>query len=166
MCVCLTLVGCTGDGDNNGGFSDHLQESIIQGISALSGEDQVEEVENVSTARPEGGISEADTKDIKFRAYRIRKERDPFQPLLTEGGEMLGLTLSAMILTGILWDDQQSLAVMEDNRGRGYLLRVGDEIAGARLVAIRKDAAVFRVVEFGVVHSVEKELFIEEERPI
>jgi hypothetical protein len=58
------------------------------------------------------------------------------------------------------------MAVMEDNRGRGYMMKVGDKIAGANLVAIRKDAAVFRVVEFGVVHNVVKELFVKEELPI
>jgi hypothetical protein len=76
------------------------------------------------------------------------------------------MTLSSLILTGILWNEQQSMIIMEDRRGMGYPMRVGDRLAGARLVAIREDAAVFRVVEFGEIHSVVKELFMAEERPI
>jgi hypothetical protein len=101
-----------------------------------------------------------------YYSYNVRKKRDPFLPLLTRGGQLKGLTLNELSLTGILWGEDRTIAVMENSQGRGFLLQVGDTVAGARLVAIREDAAVFRVVEFGVIHNIEKKLFIEEEKPL
>jgi len=101
-----------------------------------------------------------------YYSYRVSKKHDPFQPLIAEGEEGGGISLSTLVLTGILWNNQQSVAVMEDSRGMGYPLRVGDSIAGAKLVAIRRDAVVFRVRQYGEIHSVVKELVVEKEKPL
>jgi hypothetical protein len=133
-----------------------------------------ESAPDTGLSAPAGGGTEAprveDRPELvytrRYYAYRPARKGDPFEPLLTEGGEVEGLSLGALTLTGILWDEEESMIVLEDSRGRGYPLRIGDSLAGARLVAIRKDAAVFRVLEYGEVHSVVKELFVAEERPI
>jgi hypothetical protein len=175
--VCLS--GCSGKAEETPAVARPAQEPPGQGIPA-SGTAPGDVVKRTA---PRGGTATGqvpekptDNSDEEsasslvytreYYSYRTRRGEDPFVPLLTEEGELKGLTLSMLSLTGVLWNDQQSLAVMEDSHGRGYLLKVGDQIAGARLVAIRKDAAVFRVVEFGVVHNIEKDLFVEEERPL
>jgi len=175
------LAGYTEKKDNQTGIADDLQGSFFQEIIAWfsgSGDGRGEEEIGLASAAakeeesdrltPEEGEQQSPSLIYtrEYYSYRVRKNRDPFQPLLTEGGQMEGLTLNALTLTGILWDSQNSMAVMEDARGRGYMMKVGDKIAGARLVAIRKDAAVFRVVEFGVVHNIVKELFVKKDLPI
>jgi len=173
------LTGCSGDDAGRPGDADKPRGGLLEEVVSSIGEQgegkgEAEEttVERVSEkndgAESEDSVSETPSLIYtrKYFDYRVRKSADPFQPLLSEGQQLEGLSLNTLMLTGIMWEDRLGMVVMEDNKGRGYPLRVGDKLAGARLVAIREDAAVFRVVEFGVVHNVVKELFLRGERPI
>jgi len=170
--LALVIAGCLGDDDPAGGSGRPAGGGIVR-----NGAGTVREVSPASSGREseEGarlaqGVDRPRTPSLiytrSYYVYTVRDSHDPFEPLLIEGGTGEGLTLSALILTGILWDDRESMIVLEDNRGIGYPMRVGDRLAGAQLVAIREDAAVFQVVEFGEVHSVVKELIVEEESPL
>lgn len=173
------IAGCSSDVQDQSDATGSLRKGITAGVpEVLAGEEGGEaQVSGGSsgdrepTDRPAGkDDAETDESSLvytrEYYSYGVRNKKDPFQPLLTRGGQLEGLTLNELVLTGILWGEDRSLVVLEDSQGRGFLLQVGDKIAGARLVAIREDAAVFRVVEFGVVHNVEKKLFIQEEKPI
>jgi hypothetical protein len=177
--ILLVWMGTVGCSEEDGvptvdGGDNFLSKSIERTADLVRGSDSSEEQEGVqpsSTAGQGAGrdLEKSESPSLiytrKYYNYRTTKSQDPFQPLLREGERMEGLSLNTLILTGIMWDNQNSMVVMEDSRGKGYSMRVGDRLAGAKLVAIRKDAAVFRVVEFGEVHSVVKELFVKE-RPI
>ena len=187
LAAALVIAGC-GAGDDASTETGRRLEVLARESAALAGR-TAPPAERAAADRPGTGAGESAAGDPaggsadpaavlseehrpelaytrRYYAYRSAKHRDPFEPLLTEGGEVDGITLSALTLTGILWDAEESLIVLEDSRGRGYPLRVGDRLAGARLVAVRKDAAVFRVVEFGESRSIVKELFTAEETPI
>jgi len=179
--LAVGLTGCAGkgaekpDGGETGAPHGGLLEEVVSSISG-SGDERGQD-RQASVERSVERIDREDTEEVtvdapsliytrRYYDYRVRNGKDPFHPLLSEGQQLEGLSLNALMLTGIMWDDSVGMVVMEDSKGRGYPLHVGDKLAGARLVAIREDAAVFRVVEFGMVHNVVKELFLEEERPI
>ncbi len=169
----IGLAGCTGEKvdqtENTESVFDRFSESgdgVEKEALVLASTNGNEEEGDLNTSEGREPQAPSLIYTREYYSYMTRKTKDPFQPLLQEGGEMEGLTLNALTLTGILWDKESSMAVMEDSRGRGYMMKVGDKIAGANLVAIRRDAAVFRVVEFGVIHNVVKELFVKEELPI
>ncbi len=172
LAVWIITLGCSGDGAGVGGDdSQGKSAGQVAGDTGKRGTGDVS-ASGAGVAGDEPGEPGADEPEAPslvytrtYYSYRVARSQDPFQPLLREGEKMDGLSLHTLILTGILWDDEQSMVVLEDSRGMGYSLRVGDRLAGAKLVAIREDAAVFRVVEFGEVHSVVKELFVKE-KPI
>jgi len=175
--ILSVIAGLSGCADDESNVADRIQNGIVEGVSTMMEGSEGEEtsagsaaVRKAEESPVEPGEPDSDGTSLiytrEYYTYRVRKKKDPFLPLLTEGGQLEGLTLNEMTLTGILWGEDRSLVVMEDSKGRGYMMQVGDKIAGAKLVAIREDAAVFRVVEFGVVHNIEKKLFIQEEKPI
>ncbi|GEM_PF-4523074 len=84
--------------------------------------------------------------------YNDMGRRDPFIPLLSQDIDENAPSVASLTLTGIIWDHQKSLAVLEDTKGRGYPMRVGDRLGNATLVGVRNDAAIFRVVLYGEVH--------------
>ena len=95
--------------------------------------------------------------------YQARARRDPFIPLVSEGVDSDIPSIASLTLTGVIWNHYESLAILEDQRGLGYPLRVGDRIGNATLVGIKTDAAIFRVVLFGVVHMHTLKLEFKEE---
>ncbi len=95
--------------------------------------------------------------------YMAKGRRDPFVPLLNKHPDTGALSLAQLELTGILWNRDESLAVLEDKTGKGYPLRVGDHIGNATLTSIKDGAVVFRVVIYGEVHYHTLKLVTEEE---
>lgn len=82
--------------------------------------------------------------------YPADGRRDPFEPLST--GEELGPRFEDLRLAGVIYSpDRGSVAVLADvATDRRFRVWEGDEIGGARLVAVRPDEAEFQVTVFGV----------------
>lgn len=68
--------------------------------------------------------------------------RDPFQSLLD--GKFQGSGDGALVdvgdihLVGIMWGSSDKFALVEDSRGRGYVLRVGDPVVNGYISGISK----------------------------
>lgn len=94
--------------------------------------------------------------------YNAKGRRDPFIPLLTKGDETTP-SLSSLVLTGLIWNRNEKLAILEDPTGKGYPMRIGDRLGSATLVDIRDDSVVFKVVFYGEVHMHTLKLIRKEE---
>jgi hypothetical protein len=75
-------------------------------------------------------------------AYTSDGRRDPFQSLLD--GKFQGSGDGALVdvgdihLVGIMWGAADKFALVEDSRGRGYVLRVGDPVVNGYISGISK----------------------------
>lgn len=73
--------------------------------------------------------------------YDAASLRDPFVPLVTEGGLYIGNTqliesLNDITLEGIVWDpNSEPICIIN-----GMVLRKGEEIGGAQIMEINEDA--------------------------
>jgi hypothetical protein len=94
--------------------------------------------------------------------YDPKGRRDPFVPLITKGEDNIP-SLSSLILTGLIWNHKDKLAILEDPTGKGYPMRIGDSLGSATLVDIRSESVVFRVVYYGEVHMHTLKLIRKEE---
>jgi hypothetical protein len=118
----------------------------------------------------EGGLEAGPDSSMVVRVPLLRPfhynsggKRDPFVPLITKNSDDRAPSIASLTLTGIIWNRNESLAVLEDTKGMGYPMRVGDRLGNATLVGIRDDAVIFRVVLYGVVHMHTLKLQSEEE---
>ena len=92
--------------------------------------------------------------------------RDPFNPLTIAGSIDSGPRFETLRLTGVfLGAPGNSLVVLEDPSRLGHFMRVGETIAGARLIQIMPDAAVFEVEEYGTARREVLRLERSEEMP-
>jgi hypothetical protein len=78
--------------------------------------------------------------------------RDPFLPLVTEGGPPPEKRpLGGLRLTGVIWDSEETVpdirALIETVDGLGYIVRVDDQRFGGHVVAIGQDRVQFAVVQ-------------------
>ncbi|MBD3298230.1 MAG: AMIN domain-containing protein [candidate division Zixibacteria bacterium] len=104
-----------------------------------------------------GGIP---TRQILY--YDDMGRRDPFDPLVT--GQRSGFVtnelpnVETLRLVGILRDDHEALALLENLEGYGYILRVGDPVKNGSLIAIQNRRALFRIDDYGWTHTVALQL--------
>jgi hypothetical protein len=90
--------------------------------------------------------------------YSSLSNRDPFKSLVS--GEFQGegttglLSVGDMELVGILWGSKEKLAMVEDSRGRGYVLRVGDSVIGGVVTDITKDGIAITQTFYGETQTV------------
>ncbi|MBN1503798.1 MAG: hypothetical protein JW952_01915 [Candidatus Eisenbacteria bacterium] len=84
--------------------------------------------------------------------------RDPFMSLVS--GEFHGegdiglISVGDMELVGILWGSKERLAMVEDSRGRGYVLRVGDAVMDGVVRDITQDSIVIAQTFYGETQTV------------
>jgi hypothetical protein len=98
-----------------------------------------------------------DTKNTKLRDnsyyYSAFNRRDPFRSLVV--GEFISekrmspVDLGRVELVGIVRGDLDRFALLEDNKGFAYILRVGDRVKNGSVVAIGDRSMVARVTNFG-----------------
>lgn len=85
--------------------------------------------------------------------YSAFNKRDPFRSLIV--GEfvtekkMSPVDLGRVELVGIVKGELDRFALLEDNKGFSYILRVGDRIKNGSVVAIADKSMVARVTNFG-----------------
>lgn len=106
------------------------------------------------------GVGSAPTRELLF--YDDMARRDPFAPLVS--GQRSGFVsdelpnLENLRLVGVLRDDSESLALLENLEGFSYVLRVGDKVQNGSLVTIQPNRALFRVDDYGWSHVVALQL--------
>jgi hypothetical protein len=94
--------------------------------------------------------------------YDDMAKRDPFAPLVK--GMHSGFvsdqlpSIENLRLVGVLRDDRESLALLENQEGYGYVLRAGDRVENGTVVAIQENRVLFRIQDFGWSHVVALQL--------
>ncbi len=90
--------------------------------------------------------------------YSSLGNRDPFMSLVSgefHGEGNIGLiSVGDMELVGILWGSKEKLAMVEDSRGRGYVLRVGDAVMDGVVRDITKDSIAIAQTFYGETQTV------------
>jgi hypothetical protein len=103
------------------------------------------------------GVRAESTKKTKLRDnnyyYSAFNRRDPFRSLIVgdfiSEKRMSPVDLGRVELVGIIRGDLDRFALLEDNKGFAYILRVGDRIKNGSVVAIGDRSMVARVTNFG-----------------
>ena len=116
----------------------------------------------VVVSKPKGtpveGIS---AREIIY--YQSEGRRDPFAPLTericTELGEIPLPTFESLRLVGILRDEAGNRALLEDDRGYGYILKKDDKIKNGYVVSVEDNQVVFQIQEYGWSKTIALELF-------
>ena len=85
--------------------------------------------------------------------YKTVGRRDPFASLLegefeTTVGRPL-LDVSSMKLVGIVWSPSDKFALVEDGRGHGHVLRVGDPVINGSVVGLTRTEVMIRQQSYG-----------------
>ena len=110
---------------------------------------QVELLAPPAPARPDGAPSVQEPPKAEPSppavTYDSKGRRDPYEPLEVTSGPKW-LTVSSTRLTGIVWSQRGTYALLEGSDGIGYILRPGDTLGDGRLVEIGTESAVFSVV--------------------
>ena len=90
--------------------------------------------------------------------YKTVGRRDPFASLLTgEFETTVGrplLDVSSMKLVGIVWGTSDKFALVEDGRGHGHVLRVGDPLINGSVVGLTKEELMIRQSSYGDTQTV------------
>lgn len=112
----------------------------------------------------QGGTRRIHLENTVFRreapiAYSSNGRRDPFRALITdekkEGPIQTELLIvDGAVLTGIVWADEQYLAMIRDKDGRSFFLREGDAVYSGRVSSVNQNFVTIDISEFGDYHQV------------
>jgi hypothetical protein len=116
----------------------------------------------VVVSKPEGTpAEEISAREIIY--YQSEGRRDPFAPLTerisTELGEIPLPTFESLKLVGILRDEAGNRALLEDDKGYGYILKKDDRIKNGYVVSVDDNQVVFQIQEYGWSKTIALELF-------
>jgi hypothetical protein len=104
------------------------------------------------------GTAVCDTANkVKLREnnyyYSAFNRRDPFRSLISgqfvRNEKMELISLSAVELVGVIRGELDRFALLEDEKGFSYILRVGDRVRNGTVVSIGDQSMVARVTNFG-----------------
>ena len=98
-----------------------------------------------------------ETKKVSLREdnyyYSAFNRRDPFRSLVSgtfvRNDRMEVVNLNAVELVGVVKGELDRFALLEDDKGFSYILRVGDQVHNGTVVSIGDDSMVARVTNFG-----------------
>ncbi|HOK23127.1 MAG TPA: AMIN domain-containing protein [Candidatus Hydrothermia bacterium] len=134
---------------------------LVGGISGESYRSETEEPTGTRSApskaseKPKESTYKLDVGEKYF--YSSRGKKDPFEPEVIEGEEEL-LNVSEAKLLGIIRSEEGNVALLQDRRGVGYVLKEGDKVRNGRVVRIESDRVVFATVDFGFTRRIELKL--------
>ena len=100
------------------------------------------------------------TKKLRTNSYYYSafNRRDPFRSLVVgdfiSDKKMTPIVLGRLELVGIIRGELDRFALLEDNKGFSYILRVGDRVKNGSVVAIGEETMVARVTNFGQTRKV------------
>lgn len=100
----------------------------------------------------------------KMIQYRSLGKRDPFSPLIgdkkvTEFGQAPIPSIENLKLVGVLQDFQGNKALLEDNRGYGYIMEPGDRVKNGTVILVDEDRVIFQIQEYGWSRNVALDLY-------
>ena len=103
------------------------------------------------------GTAECNTKKVELREnsyyYGAFNLRDPFRSLVSgmfvRNSKMETVDLASVELVGIVSGELDRFALLEDEKGFNYILRVGDRVRNGTVVSIGDKTIVARVTNFG-----------------
>ena len=97
--------------------------------------------------------------------YNSFSRRDPFIPL-EQGGADEGIDIDRMKLVGIVKENDEPLAVLENYRDANisYTVRQGDPVHNGRVSRITPESVSFDLTEFGISRSFTLKLVPSQER--
>ena len=105
-----------------------------------------------------GGDSVAVRKIMEV--YTASFLRDPFYSLIQAGKDrptkLLDLARAKMV--GSVWGESGIIALLEDDTGRSYALKVGDRVTNGRVIAVTPASITFSITTFGLTKTVTLEL--------
>jgi hypothetical protein len=96
----------------------------------------------------------------KTTAYTASFLRDPFYSLVAAGADRGSrlLDVSGAAMVGSVWGESGVIALLEDDAGRSYALRVGDRVVNGSVVSVTPASITFSITIFGLTKSVTLEL--------
>jgi len=112
-----------------------------------------------------GGGKKARLRENSYY-YGAFNRRDPFRSLVdgsfVRDGKMELVSLGAVELVGVVRGDLDRFALLEDEKGFTYILRVGDRVRNGSIVAVGENTLTARVTSFGqtrkvTLHMVERQ---------
>ena len=94
------------------------------------------------------------------RAYTASFLRDPFYSLIRAEKEAPGklLDISRAHMVGSVWGEGGMIALLEDEGGRSYALRVGDRVVNGKVISVTPATITVAVTVFGLTKNVTLEL--------
>jgi hypothetical protein len=131
--------------------SDMDREALLERIRQTALENESRVPANALPSLP-GGPARAEV------FYDDLGRRDPFEPLLK--GLRSGFlsdelpSVETLRMVGVLKDDDQALALMEDTEGHSYILRPGDAVENGRVLSVGEARTVIQVDEYGWTRTV------------
>jgi hypothetical protein len=85
--------------------------------------------------------------------------RDPFRSLVSDEGRIARLLeVSSALMVGSVWGESGIIALLEDDSGRSFALKVGDRVVNGRVVSVTPATVTFSITVFGLTRSVTLEL--------
>jgi hypothetical protein len=106
------------------------------------------------------GTGEEEPPRRTVQTYTATFLRDPFQSLIArdERAPSKLLDVSNARMVGSVWGDSGIIALLEDEAGRSYALKVGDKVVNGRVVSVTPASVTFSITVFGLTRSVTLEL--------
>jgi hypothetical protein len=137
----------------------------VQATEALASATDEEDLElaQAGSDTPETGAGAAasDAPPRKtLQTYTASFLRDPFQSLIArdERAPSRLLDVSSARMVGSVWGDSGIIALLEDEAGRSYALKVGDKVVNGRVISVTPASVTFSITVFGLTRSVTLEL--------
>ncbi len=85
--------------------------------------------------------------------YSAFNRRDPFRSLVSgkfvRNSKMETVNLNSVEMVGVVKGELDRFALLEDDKGFNYILRVGDKVRNGTVVSISEQSLVARVTNFG-----------------
>ena len=130
-------------------------DEVAQAVS-----EPVEEALPDTAAALHDVVDDIDLRRETVTAYTAAFLRDPFYSLVATGMERSSklLEVSGATMVGSVWCESGIIALLEDDGGRSYALRVGDRVINGSVVSVTPASITFSITIFGLTKSVTLEL--------
>jgi hypothetical protein len=119
----------------------------------------VQETPDTAMVEPEPGEEAAEMRTI-MRAYTASFLRDPFFSLVTseEAAPSKLLDVARAKMVGSVWGESGIIALLEDDGGRSFALKVGDRVINGSVISVTPASVTFSITMFGLTKTVTLEL--------
>ena len=95
-----------------------------------------------------------------MKVYTASFLRDPFYSLVQAGKDrptkLMDVGRGKMV--GSVWGESGIIALLEDDTGRSFALKVGDRVLNGRVISVTPASITFSITVFGLTKTVTLEL--------